>query len=215
MKLCSTSDQKSKKKESEVIILPKKKPKTEREVIQVINETKKEQTKRTEKIEGKKEIDETEKLELKKRTNLISISDLDELEEIESEKTTEKRDTEFKNEELQEAWREYVNSQKEKGKSNFATTLDMNKPVLLPNCKIEIPISNKSQEVVIEKEKIDLHEFLRNRLQNDNLEVITKIQEKMDEERTPFTNKDKYEKMTKENPKLQNLKEKLGLDFDF
>ena len=93
----------------------------------------------TEKIEGKKEIDETEKSELKKRTNLISISDLDELEEIESEKTTEKRDTEFKNEELQEAWREYVNSQKEKGKSNFATTLDMNKPVLLPNCKIEIP----------------------------------------------------------------------------
>ena len=91
----------------------------------------------------------------------------------------------------------------------------MNKPVLLPNCKIEIPISNKSQEVVIEKEKIDLHEFLRNRLQNDTLEVITKIQEKIDEERTPFTNKDKYEEMTKENPKLQNLKEKLGLDFDF
>ena len=215
MKLCSTSDQESKKKESEVIILPKNKPKTEREVIQVINETKKEQTKRTEKIEGKKEIDETEKPELKKRTNLISISDLDEIEEIEPEKRTEKRDTEFKNEELQEAWREYVNSQKEKGKSNFATTLDMNKPVLLPNCKIEIPISNKSQEVIIEKEKIDLHEFLRNRLQNDTLEVITKIQEKIDEERTPFTNKDKYEKMTKENPKLQNLKEKLGLDFDF
>ena len=91
----------------------------------------------------------------------------------------------------------------------------MNEPVLLANCKIEIQISNKSQEVVIEKEKIDLHEFLRNKLQNDTIEVITKIQEKPDEERIPFTNKDKYEQMTKENPKLQNLKEKLGLDFDF
>ena len=86
---------------------------------------------------------------------------------------------------------------------------------MLANCKIEIQISNKSQEVVIEKEKIDLHEFLRNKLQNDTIEVITKIQEKTDEERIPFTNKDKYEQMTKENPKLQNLKEKLGLDFDF
>ncbi len=215
MKLCSTSDQKSKKKESEVIILPKQKPKTEREVVQEINETKKKQTKRTEEIVEEKELDETEKPELKKVTSLISISDLDEPEEIEPEKTIEKRNADFKNEELQEVWREYVNSQKEKGKSNFATTLDMNEPVLLANCKIEVQISNKSQEVVIEKEKIDLHEFLRNRLQNDTLEVITKIQEKTDEERTPFTNKDKYEKMTKENPKLQNLKEKLGLDFDF
>ena len=91
----------------------------------------------------------------------------------------------------------------------------MNEPVLLANCKIEIQISNKSQEVVIEKEKMDLHEFLRNKLQNDTIEVITKIQEKTDEERIPFTNKDKYEQMTKDNPKLQNLKEKLGLDFDF
>ena len=146
---------------------------------------------------------------------MISISDLDEPEEIEPKKTIEKRNTNFKNEELQEVWREYVNSQKEKGKSNFATTLDMNEPVLLADCKIQIQISNKSQEVVIEKEKIDLHEFLRNKLQNDTIEVITKIQEKKDEERIPFTNKDKYEQMTKENPKLQNLKEKLGLDFDF
>ena len=38
--------------------------------------------------------------DIKKRTNLISISDLDETEEIEPEKTTEKRNAEFKNEEL-------------------------------------------------------------------------------------------------------------------
>ena len=91
----------------------------------------------------------------------------------------------------------------------------MNEPVLLEDCKIEIQISNKSQEVVIEKEKIDLHEFLRNKLQNDTIEVITKIQEKTDEERIPYTNKDKYEQMAKDNPSLNTLREKLGLDFDY
>ena len=106
----------SKKKESEVIILPKQEPKTEREVAQEINEIKKEEQKRTEEIIGEKKVDENEKSKPKKRTNLISISDLDEPEEIEPEKTTEKRNTNFKNEKLQEVWREYVNSQKEKGK---------------------------------------------------------------------------------------------------
>ena len=76
-------------------------------------------------------------------------------------------------------------------------------------------LTNLDTLYCVEKEKIDLHEFLRNKLQNDTIEVITKIQEKTDEERIPYTNKDKYEQMAKENPKLQNLKEKLGLDFDF
>ena len=215
MKLCSRGTEPSKKKESDEIILPKQEPKTERKVTQAITQIKNEESKRTEKAVDERKVDEIEKLKPKKRISLISISDLDEPEEIEPKKTIEKRNTNFKNEELQEVWREYVNSQKEKGKSNFATTLDMNEPVLLANCKIQIQISNKAQEVIIEKEKIDLHEFLRNKLQNDTIEVITKIQEKKDEERIPFTNKDKYEQMTKENPKLQNLKEKLGLDFDF
>ena len=114
-----------------------------------------------------------------------------------------------------DVWKGYVKKQKDEGKSNFAATLEMSKPTLLDDCKIQLQIANKSQEVVIEKEKIDLHEFLRNKLQHDNIEVVTKIQEKNDEDRIPYTNKDKYEQMTKENPNLNKLKKELGLDFDF
>ena len=109
---------------------------------------------------------------------------------------------------------EYISIQNEKGKSNFATTLDMNSPVLKEGNQVEILISNKSQEIVIEKEKIDLHEYLRKKLENDAIEVITKIQEN-NKERVPYTNKDKYEQMAKDNPNLNTLREKLGLDFDF
>ena len=91
----------------------------------------------------------------------------------------------------------------------------MSKPSLVDDCKIHLQIANKSQEVLIEKEKINLHEFLRNKLQHDNIEIVTKIQEKNNEERIPYTNKDKYEQMTKENPNLNKLKKELGLDFDF
>ena len=91
----------------------------------------------------------------------------------------------------------------------------MSKPSLIDDYKIQLQIANKSQEVLIEKEKINLHEFLRNKLPHDNIEIVTKIQENNNEERTPYTNKDKYEQMTKENPNLNKLKKELGLDFDF
>ena len=41
----------------------------------------------------------------------------------------------------------------------------MNSPVLKEGNQVEILISNKSQEIVIEKEKIDLHEYLRKKLE--------------------------------------------------
>ena len=59
-----------------------------------------------------------------------------------------------------------------------------------------------------------MHEYLRKKLENDAIEVITKIQEN-NKERVPYTNKDKYEQMAKDNPNLNTLREKLGLDFDF
>ena len=128
--------------------------------------------------------------------------------------TFKNQKNEFDNEQLQKVWKDYVSQQKEKGKSNFATTLDMNYPVLKEGNQVEILISNKSQEIVIEKEKIDLHEYLRKKLENDAIEVITKIQ-KTTKEFIPYTNKDKYEQMAKDNPSLNTLKEKLGLDPDY
>ena len=179
-------------------------------------ELKKEEVNRKNVVEKPIEKNNADNVNAKNKTaQLISISDLEEEEQEKEEKTTEKRNEELKKEDLQEVWKEYIVLQKEKGKANFATTLDMNEPNLLSDFKIEVLISNKSQEVVIEKEKIDLHEFLRNKLQNDFIEITTKIQEKTAEERVPYTNKDKYEQMAKENTNLKNLKEKLGLDFDF
>ena len=219
MKLCSILLVEPKKKTTNSIKLPTSSSKDDKVITDAITEIKKQEQKVEVLIEKPKET-QTNGAEIEKQdsktSQLISISDLpDPLREEKEEIIKENKKNEFDNEQLQKVWKDYVNQQKEKEKSNFATTLDMNEPVLLEDCKIEIQISNKSQEVVIEKEKIDLHEFLRNKLQNDTIEVITKIQEKTDEERIPYTNKDKYEQMAKENPKLQNLKEKLGLDFDF
>ncbi len=217
MKLCSVGVDVPKKKESEKIVVEQKAPKIETAVAQSIIELKKEEPTIQELEKTKIKKEEAKKSNTEKRASLISISDLeDELEEIKEEsKALEESNEAFTKEDLQKVWEDFVVLQKEKGKSNFATTLDRYEPALLDNCKIEILISNKSQEVVIEKEKIDLHEYLRENLKNDNIEVITKIQVQTDEEKIPYTNKDKYEQMSKENPNLGTLKKELGLDFDF
>ncbi|MDP7243730.1 MAG: DNA polymerase III subunit gamma/tau, partial [Flavobacteriales bacterium] len=219
MKLCSIGIEELKKKTTNSIKLPTSSPKQEKVVADAITEIKKEEQKVEVLIEKPKQT-QTNGVEIEKQdskiSQLISISDLpDPLKDEQRQETIkDKKKNEFNNEELQKVWQEYISIQKEKGKPNFATTLDMNSPVLKEGNQVEILISNKSQEIVIEKEKIDLHEYLRKKLENDAIEVITKIQEN-NKEKVPYTNKDKYEQMTKENPKLQSLKEKLGLDFDF
>ena len=120
----------------------------------------------------------------------------------------------FDNEKLLIAWKQYIKLQKEEGKSNFATTLDMNEPILHDNYKIEVLLSNKAQEVMLEKEKMGLLDFLRNKLKNDMIEITTKTNEIL-KENIPYTNKEKYQQMIEVNPNLEHLKEQLGLDYDF
>jgi len=219
MKLCSIGIEELKKKTTNSIKLPTSSPKQEKVVTDAITEIKKEEQKVEVLIEKPKQT-QTNGVEIEKQdskiSQLISISDLPDplKEEQRQEAIKDKKKNEFNNEQLQKVWQEYISIQKEKGKSNFATTLDMNSPVLKEGNQVEILISNKSQEIVIEKEKIDLHEYLREKLENDAIEVITKIQEN-NKERVPYTNKDKYEQMAKDNPNLNTFREKLGLDFDF
>lgn len=214
MQLCSIKLDLPKKKETKKIEeLQKKAIKIEIPTEESIIDLKKEESKITETQQIQEEKVEQKKPVIENKTSLISISDLDE--ETKEQVQKEKNQSEFSNQELMNAWKEYVKKQKDEGKSNFAATLEMSRPILVGDCEIQLQITNKSQEVVIEKEKIDLHEFLRTKLQHDNIVVMTKIQEKNDEERIPYTNKDKYEQMTKENPNLNKLKKELGLDFDF
>ena len=55
---------------------------------------------------------------------------------------------------------------------------------------------------------------LRNKLENDYIELTTKVIE-AEKSNIPYTNKDKFAKMMDENPHLETLRLKLGLDPDY
>jgi DNA polymerase-3 subunit gamma/tau len=138
----------------------------------------------------------------------------------EKEKAADERDSStfkkelFSEKKMQEVWREVIALVKRKGKSNLAITLGVHLPILNDNFEIELPLSNSSQVELIEEEKYIVLDYLRKSLYNDYITLSTKVIEG-EKSNIPYTNKDKFKKMLNENPHLETLRVKLGLDPDY
>ena len=115
---------------------------------------------------------------------------------------------------MQEVWKDVIALVKRKGKSNLAITLGVHLPILNDNFEIELPLSNSSQVELIEEEKYIVLDYLRKSLYNDYITLSTKVIEG-EKSNIPYTNKDKFKKLLNENPHLETLRVKLGLDPDY
>jgi len=124
------------------------------------------------------------------------------------------RNNDFLATRMLETWKEVIAFVKQKGKSNLGITLGVFLPVLKDNHVIELPLSNHSQVEMLLEEKYMILEFLRNKLENDYIEITTKVI-KGGKSNIPYTNKDKFAKMMDQNPHLETLRMKLGLDPDY
>ena len=115
--------------------------------------------------------------------------------------------------ELQEAWKNFIELRKKKLISEMEqliltrqiTKKDMNALIVL-NSSLEIAI--------LDRIEVELVNFLRETLSNDQLIVHKEVKEDPKKDKL-YTSKDKYDFMVKEQPLLQKLKDKLGLDFEY
>ena len=154
-----------------------------------------------------------------KKSKTISISSA--FNQInEKEKAADERDSStfkkelFSEKKMQEVWKDVIALVKRKGKSNLAITLGVHLPILNDNFEIELPLSNSSQVELIEEEKYIVLDYLRKSLYNDYITLSTKVIEG-EKSNIPYTNKDKFKKLLNENPHLETLRVKLGLDPDY
>ena len=154
----------------------------------------------------------------RKKSKTISITaafqEINKVKEEQEVDTSNLRKTEFTETKMIAVWKEVISFVKKKGKSNLGITLGVFPPVLKSNYEIELPLSNSSQVEMMMEEKYMVLEFLRSKLENDYIEIITTIIEG-EKSNIPYTNKDKFAKMMEENPHLETLRMKLGLDPDY
>ena len=113
-----------------------------------------------------------------------------------------------------EKWKEMIVNFKDTEKSNLAITLGINEPVLIDASNIEITLSNTSQIELVNQEKHNILRFLRDKLNNDLIDLQTKVAA-LAKDNTPYTNSDKFKQMSKDNKHLEKLRQELGLDSDY
>ena len=178
----------------------------------------------TEKVEEKKDVVVEEKEEAKKVVEEVvrkvgrsrfSLSEvMEDKKEVESELNAPKKSEKFTEVRMREVWKVFSDKINTEGKVNLFITLISSEPTLVGETIINLKISNDAQEKILDENKIELMDHLRTVLKNDFITLQTELLEDIKSD-VPYTSKDKFIKMTEENPHLNILQKKLGLDPDY
>lgn len=111
---------------------------------------------------------------------------------------------------LQAAWDEYT----ERRKDQAAEYQILKREIQFKHPVISVLLTNPVEETLLENIRRDFIQFLRDRLQNNELTLSAALQESLGK-KIIYTGKEKFEHMARKNPYLNELKDKLGLDWDF
>jgi DNA polymerase III subunit gamma/tau len=116
-------------------------------------------------------------------------------------------------EELQEVWDEYAQQKKNEDKTLLYTILNRSIDIN-EHFEIDLVVENPVQVTEFGNIKPELLAFLRQRLQNNKLNIRIDLK-KGQENKLLYTSVDKYNYLAGKYPALDNLKSRLGLDTDF
>jgi DNA polymerase-3 subunit gamma/tau len=167
---------------------------------------------------GKKEDKQKSSAQKKKATpGTLSIKDI--TTEIEDQKVSDNLEKKkeliadpFTQEKLEEIWSEYIDQINEQSPS-FSNSIGKYKPLLKENFTIEIKTDNVIFSSSNENFK-SLVSYLKEKLNNYRIHVNIVIN-KNNKEKKPYTDKEKFDVMSKMNPAMKSLKEKLDLEIEF
>ena len=126
----------------------------------------------------------------------------------------EMRGSPFSKNELHEHWLGYSDSIKNE-KPRLAITLKTQLPTLEANFQVVVKMENKNQEEDFQRYlKMEISTFLKEKLKNDKISIVTVIAEEEEGDKKPYTDEEKFKFLSEKNPNLKILKQELGLDFE-
>ncbi|MAZ42281.1 MAG: DNA polymerase III subunit gamma/tau [Flammeovirgaceae bacterium] len=115
--------------------------------------------------------------------------------------------------ELQEAWKNFIELRKKKVVSEMEQLI-LTRKITKKDMNALIVLNSSLELAILDRIEVELVNFLRKTLSNDQLIVHKEVKEDLKKDKL-YTSKDKYDFMVKEQPLLQKLKDKLGLDFEY
>lgn len=120
----------------------------------------------------------------------------------------------FTEEALQEAWKAYLELRSSNGASDMEL-LVLNRTVgKSGQHNVKISLVSQLEVSILERMEQDLVQYFRRELKNTFILLEKEVKEQ-ETTRKLYTSKDKYEYMVRQNPALKEMKERLGLDFEY
>ncbi len=120
----------------------------------------------------------------------------------------------FTEEALKEAWRVFAGKRIEDGASEMEQLVLGRELQKSEDYKVLITLNSELESNILEKFEVDMLEFIRKTLRNSQISLLRTVKEDVTKPKL-YTNSDKYDYLVKQNPKLKDLKDELGLDFEF
>jgi len=110
-------------------------------------------------------------------------------------------------------WKTFAEQAKVENKINLYILMTANAPTLKENYQISVIIENQLQQQLLIESKIDLLNYLRQKLKNFKIDLIPVLQ-KTDVIRKPVTDTEKYQAMLSKNPLLDQFRKEFNLGFE-
>ena len=118
----------------------------------------------------------------------------------------------FTEEELQKHWADFVDILDNDGRKILASNLHSDVPKLTDNFSIWIELPNGTMKKEIEREKYDLMEYLKLKLNNHFIQLRITVNEAT-AKKFAFTPEEKYLKLREKNPAIDLLRKEFDLDI--
>ena len=126
-------------------------------------------------------------------------------------KLEEKEDKPFTADDLRATWKQYAETRKIYQAEYYL----LSQEVEIRSNQVVVHLHNSFQETLINTIKADALSFLREKLENNSIQLIGELTAIDDSKKVIYTNKEKFDHLAEKNPKLKELKERLGLDTEF
>lgn len=133
-------------------------------------------------------------------------------ETTEAAAVADKQANEFSEEDLQRVWKAFGEQKENAGDTE---RLVLGKAIKKgADHQVILMLGSQLEVSFLEKFDTELVQFLRKELANDHVVIRTEIEE-VEEAKKLYTSTDIFDYMVKQNPDLKDLKDRLGLDFDY
>ena len=119
---------------------------------------------------------------------------------------------EFSQAAFESVWYKYLELLRKNQEQNLLSILSIDKKPRVQGAKIHLTLSSQALKQELERIKEKTLNFLRQKLNNYDIDFVLEVQEQLKEELV-YTKKDKFKKLLRKYPDLAVLKDKFKLDI--